>query len=1232
MKPTTEPSAPAGRVLLLLDTHPTMQVWAGVLAELTDTLETLGLGTLTVQPVEMENAAWADVPPGTGPVVLVSDGACPAWRTASTARRLGALARTRPVVILHVLSQTRWYLTGIDPEPVILQIPAGARTNAQWQWLDSAPGADEAALPVPVLENSERGLRSMTQILTAAARPEPDENGLAAAALLLSEDPGEPEPAVAQPDPKTTVNEFRAAVSPQTFQLATYLAAVPLNLSVIQDLRARLMPDSSIQNLAEVLVSPLVRAENSSPAVAFRFENGVQQELLASARRADIERVVRAVSERPQASPGSTTFTTVLDRPPTPTGPLPTGGDPFRRRAETEWRTARALVLMALSGPYFRAGQRELDELINQRAVASGATSTRRDLDLMAVQSSSPAARSVLGDYPPRNQFFTGRDDLLADLHASLRSSRDVTQQPQYSGVTAVLPHALHGMGGVGKSLLAIEYLYRHANEYDVVWWISSERTNGIQNSLIMLGQRLGLTIDNEANTAVPAVLEALRRGEPYGNWLLVFDNAESPESVMPFLPKDGPGHILITSRDARWAQVARPLEVNVFNRDESKELLRRRGPNITDTEADQLAEALGDLPLAIEQAAAWHYETGMPAAEYLRLLSEKQEELLDQPAPIDYQVPVIAAWNVSLDQLEARNPAALQLLQVCAFFASEPIPRTLLTRARGQGISPQLDHILRNAIHFGNAVREISRYSLARIDHRNNAIQMHRLVQAALIARMSEEDRTETRHAAHRILAAADPTEPENPAEYSTYGSLYPHILASQAVNCGESWVRDLIINEVKYLYRWGDHEAAVEFGTVAYETWRQAHGPDDPQTLQIARWLAFYMFTIGRYTEAAELNATSLAVFERMREEGRPDPDGEVGVLGNIAIDRRVAGRFDDALTLSRELYDRALQRYGDRDSETLIYAHDLGVSLRLSGLFLEARDRDRATYELRAELFGPDHPASIRTQLGLLIDLRELGDYTDAVRLHEFELTRTVAIMGEINPTTLLARRLLAVAQRKAGYHDAALGTSELVSRQLRARYGNLYPETIAAESNYAIDLRQVGDLAEAERMGADVVQRYTSRLGAEHPHTLSARVNLAITYRLIDNPAQALAMTSTAYEALVSRLGPDHPSSLVAAANLGSDLFATGDPAAALAKDEDTWRRLGTVLGADHPTTLACESNLAMDLRTLGRTEESEERHRHALTMMEALLGYEHRAVREARSGTERANCDLDPMPL
>ncbi|MEC4018356.1 FxSxx-COOH system tetratricopeptide repeat protein [Streptomyces sp. H27-D2] len=834
----------------------------------------------------------------------------------------------------------------------------------------------------------------------------------------------------------------------------------------------------------------------------------------------------------------------------------------------------------------------------------------------------APSMRpAVWGNMPPRNLVFTGREELLHQLERGLSE-----------GPTAVLPHALHGMGGVGKSQLALEYVYRHAAQYDIVWWIPAERTTQIAQALVELAQRLHLPVSGEAITAVPAVLEALRTGTPYGNWLLVFDNAESPQAVQEYFPTgsgDTPiGSILVTSRNPQWNTLAHPLEVDVFEREESIHLLQRRNPDLPDAEADQLAQVLGDLPLAVEQASAWRAETGMPAAEYLRLFEEKRAELMTVSPPTQYEQTVATAWNVSLDHLERKNAAALQLLQVCAYFAPEPIARSLFSGAAVEPIAPDLDRALTDPLRLAKAIREINRYSLAKIDHRNNSIQMHRLVQAVLIARMSEEQRKKMRHGAHLLLTANTPRDPQDPEHWQRFGDLYPHVVVSDAVHAESRNVRQMVITVASYLFYWGDHEGARAFAQNAYDIWRERFGADDQQTMLLARQLRFVLWTMGRYDEAAVLGERMLAEAQRLGPEAEEEL---LAVMGQVAADRRAQGDFRSALALDEEVYERALRSYGDDDPETLLHAHNLGVGLRANGNFRRALELDQETWRRKVQMYGDQVFVTLITEMGLAIDRRELGDYALGAQLFEGITDKYRGLLGEMNPHTLRAATRLAVSRRKAGDHTGALELSRHARKTLGERYGRRSPDSLVASLNLSVDLRQTGDLNESLRLGEEASRLYQEVFGPNHPYTIAADVDLAITLRLLNKVGTARALNESALERAHQVLDETHPTALVCATNLASDMFAQGEAAGALELDERTLEATVRTLGEDHPSALALMSNIAADLRALRRLDEAEAMHARAVEGMKARLGVAHPAYEDA-AAWRRANCDADPMPM
>ncbi len=829
-------------------------------------------------------------------------------------------------------------------------------------------------------------------------------------------------------------------------------------------------------------------------------------------------------------------------------------------------------------------------------------------------------APAVWGNIPPRNPDFTGRDDLLARLHGRLLPG---------GRTTAVLPHALHGMGGVGKSLLTVEYVYRQMTEYDVVWWISAERTAQIFLSLVQLAPRLGIVPGNEASSAVTAVLESLRIGKPYAKWLLVFDNAESPEAVQRFFPTGGPGNILITSRNPQWASIASPLEVDVFLREESRHLLRLRGPEISDEDSDRIAEELGDLPLAIEQAGAWLAETGMAVDEYLRLLKEKRVDLLRGTVPLDNSQPVIAAWNISMDQLETKNLAAYKLLQICSFYAPEAISRALFARMPRGSIAPELDAAFEDPIRLAQVIREIGRYSLARFNHRNRSLQIHRLVQAALQYRMTEEDRAVIRRAAHLLLAASDPHDPNDVAHWERYSSLYPHVLASEAIKSDESRVRDLVVNETIFLLRCGEYDSCLDLARTAHETWSEMLGEDHPQTLQVARWLGFVLFTVGAYPEAAKLNS---AVLKAYRRTIGPEAQDTIDALGNVAVDHRVRGAFGEALALSRSVHEQYLRLRGPDHPETLRAAHNVGVSLRLVGDFTRAHDLDEQTWRSYGTLYGLEHVKTLNSALSVAVDLRELGEYTVALAHHQQLYEQACDLVGRDNPLALSVLRHVAVALRQAGKYDEALSVAEQAQTRLIRRYGPDNPESTAAALELTVNLRHGMHTGKALALGTEVWHRFASLYGHHHPHTLSAALSLANTYQLQGDATAAQLIGRAAEPRLTSALSADHPCSLTCQLVLASCHYSLGELAAALELDTETLERSGRVFGPDHAYTLACAANLAMDLQAVGRVEESDRLRARTVERLKHRLGGGHPAVGVAADPHLRMVVDVVPMPL
>ena len=407
-------------------------------------------------------------------------------------------------------------------------------------------------------------------------------------------------------------------------------------------------------------------------------------------------------------------------------------------------------------------------------------------------------------------------------------------------------------------------------------WWIPSESRAGARQALADLATRLDLgSPAAETGELIRAVLDALRMGQPYQRWLLIFDNAGAPDDIRSLL-LSGPGHTLVSSRNQSWVNQADVLDVDVYEREESTEFLHRRLRELSLPDSDRLAAELGDLPLALEHAAGWLSTTRLTTDDYLSLLREHISELFDPARPRDYPVSVRATWTVSMNRLREQNPEAEKLLNLCAFIGPDPIPLGLLTTRPPEAMPATLRVALSSPVQRGRILSDIRSYSLARVSESASqgpfagpALQQHRLVQAVARDVASAAERESYRRLAHQLLADADPGDPELPANWPTYAALLPHVLSSEAFADTDPDVRRLTLNEARALWRRGEFRTCLNLVTEAAKAWSPALDETDPDLLLASRERSNALHGLGRFGEALHEDR---AVYDRLA--GRVGP----------------------------------------------------------------------------------------------------------------------------------------------------------------------------------------------------------------------------------------------------------------------------------------------------------------------------------------------------------------------
>ncbi|GAB2820606.1 hypothetical protein GCM10027176_26230 [Actinoallomurus bryophytorum] len=846
----------------------------------------------------------------------------------------------------------------------------------------------------------------------------------------------------------------------------------------------------------------------------------------------------------------------------------------------------------------------------------------------MTISSERGRPPEIWGGVPAQNKNFTGRSELLELLRARIGDAATAVLPSSERQIGETTSHALQGMGGVGKTQVAVEYVYRYGSKYDLVWWIPADQPALVRSSLASLAPRLGLPPSSVSGTneAAQAVLDALSKGDPYDRWLLVFDNAIEPEDLTGLIPT-GPGHVLLTTRNYSWRDRVKTLEIDVFRREESVEFLRRRVPNaITESEAERLAAALGDLPLALEQAAALKAETGMSVDEYLGLLSERSRELMDENRPADYPNSMSAAWSLSVATLESRLPEAVELLRCLAFFGPDPVPRDILSRSSGL-TRPLLSSVLADPIMLTRAVGELSRFALARVSSESRTIQVHRLVQALLREQVGAADQASLRHDVHILLVRGAPPRADEGGQWPRFGELVPHLEPARVIESDDRSVRDFVLKVVRYLYQSGNRQAAQSMVEDFLRRWQDKTGEGNDRLLLTAQsHRADILRELGDYAQAAETDEAALAQAQEIFGE---DDEVTLTIARGFGADLRALGRFAEAVERDEDTRDRHVRVFGEQNPWTLRSINNLALDFGLVGRYREARELHMAVYmQQREPSSGASKVEILSSWNGLARVIRQHGEYTVARDLGEDALEYGRQELGAEHFWTLRTQRDLSIALRRAGAFEQALEMAREVHERSRRLFGLDNPDTLAAATCLANAERSAGLVDEAFARAMDTTRRYAPVYGSHHPYTLACDGNVALLHRMKNDVDAARELDERSLAGLEDKLGPDHHYSLNVAINLASDLAALGDLEGARARGTETLGRVRFMLGEEHPVALGCAANLIADLRALGEDEEAAALTEVTFPIYERVLYPDHPDVRTAKAG-RHLDFDFDP---
>ena len=684
-----------------------------------------------------------------------------------------------------------------------------------------------------------------------------------------------------------------------------------------------------------------------------------------------------------------------------------------------------------------------------------------------------------------RTRYFTGRDDLLERVRDQLRERHRA---------------ALSGLGGVGKTQTAIEYAVRNRTAYpNGVFWVNAETPAGIASGFVEIARTLRLPAaeSHDQELAVTAVLEWLNRS--YG-WLLILDNVEERGNLRRFVPDHGKGDVLITSREPVFAElgVPRSLELRDLDTDEAVRFLLARtgrddaGPSDRAAAAELVAQ-LGNLPLALEQAAAYLAEANASFSAYLGAFCKRRVALLERAVGLVAHDTIAVTWTANFDAVERTSPAAAEVLRIAAFLAPDAIPCELfLDGAKVLGDSIAQAFADPDELAMAEVLRPLARYSLIRFDGASRAFSVHRLVQEVVRISVVAAERQIRIERALRALGGAFPN-----VEYANWPQcerLVPHVVS--LVGWVESSdihvdVTGLLNQTGFYLDERGRYSEAQPLLERAVAIRTALLGPDHPEVALSLNYLALVHWHAGRDGEAELLHGRALAIRERALGPEHPDVASSLNNLARIYLKM---DRFVEA----RPLLERALSirehALGPDHLHVASSLNNLGIVYWGLGRYAEAELLFKRALEIRDGALGPDHPDVATFINNLAHFYTKQGRYGEAQALHERSLANLERSLGTEHPTVAISLDNLAQLHLKQGQLAEA---ERLFERALAIRERALGPdhpdvgETLAGLGSLRKDQ---GHNPEALALFERAVLIKERTLAADHP--LLAEIRNAI----------------------------------------------------------------------------------------------------------------------------------------
>ena len=722
-----------------------------------------------------------------------------------------------------------------------------------------------------------------------------------------------------------------------------------------------------------------------------------------------------------------------------------------------------------------------------------------------------------------RNNYFSGRDETLESINNAFHSKDSVTST-----------QIISGLGGVGKTQIALEYAYRHAIEYDWIWWVAAETEGTVMASYKDFAVKMKLLEGEQYDKDV--IFETVFNWlDTHCGWLFIFDNVEEPTRDSLWWPKNNKGNILITTRK-RPNNFGETIDISMFSESEAVFFLSKRTGIAEDSDgALKLSDRLGYLPLALEQAAAYIVNTDSSYSEYFGFLQEYGLDMLeDVDGVINYDRPVTATWGISINRI--KDEAASQLLYLCAYLASENIVPELFSEHAEHCPSP-LKEMLSNTPKVRKVWAMLVNYSLLR-NQGEQRYSMHRILQEVI--RKELQDDTQWAQYVLILLYVAYDFDYGNVDSHNNFLQLSPHVEAFMR-SCASSLTDDDTQKLIADLYNiggygydaLGEYAKALEWYEKALIIREKVLGREHPDVATIYNNIAFLYYNYGDFAEASEWHGKALAIREKVLGKEHPDTAAS---YNNIALVYLKQGSFVEAL----EWFEKSLtiqEKVLDKGHPDIAATYNnIALVYSYQGDNTEALEWYEKALVIQEKVLDKEHPDIAKTYNNIAFVYSRLGEYSNALEWYEKALVVFEKVLGKEHPDVAINYNNIATVYICLGDYPEALAWNKRALLIQEKVFGKEHLDIATTCNSIALAYFCQGEYAKALEWYERALIIQEMLLGKEHLTTAATDNYIALVYSYQGEYGEALERFEKVLVVYENMLGIEHPDTMTVKENI------------------------------------------------------------------------------------------------